>query len=52
MPLRRGRCVKSGSGATTEPVIDLETHLVNPNARRKQEEAVYDRVSQRLIVFL
>ncbi|KGN61535.1 hypothetical protein Csa_006696 [Cucumis sativus] len=32
-----------------EPTIDSEAHALNPNARREEEEALYDRFAQRLI---
>ena len=46
---RRGRGARNRSRATTKPTMDLEAHSINLNARREQEEVVYDRVSQRLI---
>ncbi|KAA0037861.1 hypothetical protein E5676_scaffold127G001250 [Cucumis melo var. makuwa] len=46
MPPRKERV---GSRTTTKPTMDLEAHSLNPNARRDQKEALYDRVAQRLI---
>ena len=49
MPSRRGRGVRGGSKATTEPTMDSKVHSVNSDARKEEEEALYDRVAQRLI---
>ncbi|TYK18871.1 hypothetical protein E5676_scaffold204G00730 [Cucumis melo var. makuwa] len=49
MPPKRGRGARSGLRTTTEPKMDSKGHSINFDERREQEEAVCERVAQRLI---
>lgn len=49
MLLRGWGRVTSRSSTTTKPIMDSETQFVNLDALREKEEALYDKVAQRLI---